>query len=389
MMHKPLTTAVIEKFSAVYGSAPSLLAYAPGRVEVLGNHTDYNEGRVLSAAIDRGTGFALRPRRDAECRLTAGDLMRTIAFSLDALTPRTSDTWANYVIGVLAGLAARKPFDRGFDALFFSDLPLGAGLSSSAALEMSAALALQTLNGVSLDRLSLARIGQAAEHQFAGVKCGLLDQVTSLFGRAGSLVMTDFRTLDVTLEPFPPTLGLLMCNTHAKHALVDGAYNARRHDCERAVAFFAERLDHPVTALRDVSRREWEAYHAALEPRVARRALHPIGEIERVAEGASQLRTGDVAGFGALMFDSHESSRQCFENSCPELDCLVERARELPGVLGARLSGGGFGGSVVVLLRSDAADTTAAALRQTYAARFGQACDTRLLACADGARLLD
>lgn len=387
-MTPTLQQALVEKFTAVYARTPEIIAYAPGRVEVLGNHTDYNEGLVLSAAIDRGTGFALAPRRDPCCRLTAGDLMRTVTFDRMSPKPFEADAWANYVVGVLAGLQAHTQTTEGFDALFFSNLPLGAGLSSSAALEISALMALQAQCGLSLDRLTLARIGQAAEHQFAGVKCGLLDQVTSLFGKADSLVLTDFRTLAVSPLPLGHDWCLLMCNTHARHALVDGAYNRRRADCEQAVAFFAGRLDHPVRALRDVSRSEWETHQADLDPRVARRALHPIGETERVVDGARRLSNGDVSGFGALMFASHDSSQRFFENSCPELDCIVDGAKALPDVLGARLSGGGFGGSAVLLLRPEKAESVADALRGTYNTHFAAPCETRVLRCADGAERL-
>lgn len=388
-MEKNLKRALGDKFATVYNRAPEIVAYAPGRVELLGNHTDYNEGLVLSAAIDRGTGFALARRDDNRCRLTAGDLMATVEFGPSPLVPSVSETWANYVIGVLAGLREHGAGRQGFDALFFSNLPLGAGLSSSAALEMSAAMALQHFYRLELDHMTIARVGQTAEHRFAGVKCGLLDQITSLSGRVGSLVLTDFRSFAISTRPLGDQARLMMCNTHARHALVDGAYNQRRADCESAVAFFRQRLSHPVSALRDVSMEDWRQHHHDLDSRVARRAAHPIGETERVAEGAEKLLAGDVGGFGKLMFESHDSSRFNFENSCPELDFVVECAGSIAGVMGARLSGGGFGGSAVILLRAGGEDRTADKLARDYANRFNHGCDIRLLNCAGGATLVD
>jgi galactokinase len=388
MLNHQLLNELHAKFRQQYRREPAVTAYAPGRVEVLGNHTDYNEGFVLSAAINFGTFFACAPRTDAVCRLTAGDLMQEVSFPLAAPEATREHGWSNYVKGVLAGLAARQTPAHGFDAMFLGNVPLGSGLSSSAALEMCAGLALARLFGLTVPPLDLARIGQAAEHRYAGVKCGLLDQISSLFGKTGTLVETDFRALTVRNVPFGKDACLLTCNTHAKHALVDGEYNRRRASCEAAARHFAQVLPHPVRALRDVTLQEWEQHRAGLAELDARRAVHPIGENERVLAGARLLARNDLVGFGRLMYDSHESSRTCFENSCPELDAIVNAARQLPGVLGARLSGGGFGGSVVVLVRPQEADGVATALAAAYQRAFGTACDTCTLLPSDGARLV-
>ncbi len=388
MQNREIFEAACARFKQCYGRDPVIVAYAPGRVEVIGNHTDYNEGLVLSAAINNGTFFAVAPATGTTCRLTAGDLMHEVRFEVGAPEPVRTDTWANYCMGVLAGLLQRGKFAHGFDALFFGNIPLGSGLSSSAALEISTALALARLYNIKADPLSLARIGQQAEHKFAGVKCGLLDQISSLFGRAGMLVQTDFRSLEVGHAPLGSDAVLLICNTHAKHALVDGEYNQRRADCEAAAEFFRQRLPHPVTALRDVSWAEWEEHHSGLDDRIARRAAHPIGENERVAKGAELLAKGDLEGFGRVMFLSHESSQRYFENSCEELDHVVETARGVAGVLGARLSGGGFGGSVVVLVRAADAEAAAGALAAGYAARYGKPCDVLVIHPSDGASIV-
>lgn len=375
-------------FQAHYGGAHKVAAMAPGRVEVLGNHTDYNEGFVLSAAINYGTRFLVAPSGDTTCRIVAGDLMKEVAFDVATPTARTADTWANYVIGVLAGLQKYGDTPSGFNSLFLGNIPRGAGLSSSAALEVSAGLALAALYGIDVAPLTMARIGQQAEHEFAGVKCGLLDQVSSLFGSRNALVMTDFRSLDVETLPLGHDAAFLMCNTRAKHALVDGEYNERRDHCERAAAFFAGALDHPVQALRDVSWAEWQMHSSAMDPVTARRAAHPIGETERVREGRRQLAAGNLAGFGQLMFESHASSVDNFANSCKELDTIVNAARGIPGALGARLSGGGFGGSVVVLVHPRDTATVSHAINVVFEREHGHPCEIAVITPSDGALLL-
>ncbi len=388
MVNETVYNELMKKYRAHFGRDPEVVAYAPGRIEVLGNHTDYNEGFVFSAAINFGTFFAAAKSDTQECRLVAGDLMREVAFGVAGIEASTSDTWQNYVKGTLAGLAEVQEVPCGFDGMFFGNIPLGSGLSSSAALEMCTGLALGKLYGIRVDNVALAKIGQKAEHVYAGCKCGLLDQISSLAGQAGKLVKTDFRTVAYETVEMGADACFLMCNTHAKHALVDGAYNRLREACEQAASHFARVLRHPVTALRDVSMAEWAIYKRGLPEAVANRAAHPIGEDERVLKGAELLAQGDLPGFGLLMFDSHESSRTLFENSCEELDAVVDAAKRIPGVLGARLSGGGFGGSVVVLVHPRDAETASAALANAYAAKFGNPCDVSVIRPADGAHIV-
>ena len=376
-----------------FGRPPTVAAYAPGRVEVLGNHTDYNEGFVLSAAIDLGTLFLVAQADGTGCGLVAGNFGEEATFEVAVDAPAAEQTWANYVRGVLCGLRERGMIDQGFNAWFEGDIPLGAGLSSSASLEIAAGLALCALYGLDVDKLDLARIGQAAEHRFVGAKCGLLDQISSLFGEEHALVMTDFRSLAVGNVPLGIGPGVadacfLMCNTNVKHSLVASEYNERRERCEAAALFFAAALDHPVAALRDVSWAEWEAHEARMDPVTARRAAHVIGENTRVLRGRELLAGGELGEFGQLMFESHESSRRHFENSCPELDFLVDTARKIPGALGARLSGGGFGGSAVVLTHPRDAETVGPALAAAYGKQFGRACEVRVIRPSCGARVL-
>ncbi len=387
MPNEALFQQALSFFIQRAGRTPTVAAFAPGRVEVLGNHTDYNEGFVLSAAIDRGTFFLAAPRTDGRCRLSDA-VHPDLQSEFPAANPspiKNQESWTNYVRGVWALLA---PPERatGFDGVIAGDIPLGAGLSSSAALEISAAIAFRDIFGLKTDPLELARIGQAAEHRYAGVKCGLLDQVTSLFGQLDHLVETDFRSLNVRRPPFPANARLIVCNTGVKHQLVESAYNERRTHCEEAAAWFRARLPHPVSALRDVSMAEWEQWAAQMPPILAKRSAHVIGENERVVKGVQFLREGRLDRFGRLMFESHASSRYNFQNSCPALDFLVERAQRLPGVLGARLSGGGFGGSVVVLAETPRAESIATALRRSAEMEFGRTLDPLILRPSEGAR---
>jgi galactokinase len=253
---------------------------------------------------------------------------------------------------------------------------------------MTAGLALASLYDVQIDRLDMARIGQSAEHTFAGVKCGLLDQISSLFGEQDRLVMSDFRSLNIKTVPLGTEVSFLMCNTNAKHALVDGSYNERRESCEQAARFFDKHLGHPVRALRDVTSADWKRLERLMEPHPAARSAHVIGETERVKTGAGMLENGDVAAFGRLMFESHQSSIEKFENSCEELDMVVETCRGIPEVLGARLSGGGFGGSVVILTRPEHTDVIAKNICEAYMASFGHTCDVRPIKASAGAKLI-
>ena len=390
MQNQAVYDSVIAKFERSFGGKPAVTAYAPGRIEVLGNHTDYNEGFVFSAAIDQGTFFAVSPAEGTKCTIVAGNLDRSVTFDISDVKPQKEDSWQNYVTGTFNWLFDGEPAKagHGFNAVFEGNIPLGAGLSSSAALEMATALALAKIYGIEKDKTSLAKIGQKAEHTFAGCPCGLLDQASSLYGKAGALVKSDFRHCRFETVDMGGDVAFMMVKSNAKHALVDGAYASRRQACEDAARYFAGILKHPVTHLRDVSCAEWILYRGGLPETTAKRAVHPIGEDERVLVGAQLLEKGDLAGFGALMFDSHESSRNWFENSCAELDTIVDAAKAIPEVLGARLSGGGFGGSCCLLVKPEAADKIAASITQAYRTIYGDEPVCRVVKPSDGAHLV-
>lgn len=361
-------------------------------MELLGNHTDYNAGRALAAAIQFGVTARLATTTTATA--AAGDAAGEIVFASDAAEPAlvrvavaaTASTagargrqeggaaWVNYPLGVLhgffsAGAAAGDgddgPLPGGLRFDFSSDLPVGAGLSSSAAIEVATCLALEKHFDRPLAPLDRAKLCRRAENEFVGVPSGLLDQATSVFGRRGHAVLLDFRAETVATVPFPPGLGLLVFHTGIAHRLVGGEYRERRERCLAA----AQALG--VPALRDVSPADLEAARGRLDETTWRRAAHVVGENERVRRGVDALQRGDGAAFGELMFQSHESSRVHFENSTPELDALVAAAREISGVLGSRLTGGGFGGATVSLVENARMDEVAARLAEEYTRRTG------------------
>ena len=393
MLNQEVYDKVVAKFAEQFGGKPEVVSYAPGRIEVVGNHTDYNEGYVFSAAIDKGTFFAVSPTADDRVTLVALDIKggETYETTLGAVKKVESGaTWANYPLGTFNWLFDGDPAaaKHGFKAVFGGNIPLGAGLSSSAALEMATVLALAKVFGVEKGKTEYAKIGQKAEHTFAGCPCGLLDQASSMYGKAGALVKSDFRYNTFETVSLGPTVAFMMVKSNAKHALVDGAYASRRAACEDAAKYFAGVLRHPVSHLRDVSMQEWVLYRGGLSETTAKRAVHPIGEDERVLQGAAYLAKGDLKSFGALMYDSHESSRNWFENSCEELDAIVDAAKAIPEVYGARLSGGGFGGSCCLLVDPTAAGRIAAQITREYRAKFGDEPVCSLIQPSEGAHLV-
>lgn len=387
-MRNDLIRRVRRGFSERFGRNPRASAYAPGRVEILGNHTDYNEGVVLSAAINFGVAVAAAPAAGARATVAALDLGEEASFNLPVRAPLDLPLWAKYLAGVAAKLDQHGARMAAFDLAFSGNVPMGAGLSSSAALEVSAALALSALSGFECDRIELAKICQAAENEYTGARCGLLDQFSSLFGIENGLVYSDFRALSVSPVPIGAGACFIVADTHVKHSLVASEYNERRARCEEAAAALGRLLDHPVKALRDVSPEELARHSRSLDPVAARRALHVVGENARVFQACDLLGRGDLAAFGRLMYESHESSVRNFENSCPELDFIVGMARARPDALGARLSGGGFGGSAVILTAPDNARAVGAAVAEGFYGRYGKPCDIRVIRPSECAGLI-
>jgi galactokinase len=356
------------------------IAFAPGRVELLGNHTDYNQGLVLSAAIH--LGVTVRARRNSSNRITVSSVTngRRAEIDIQSVEPLRTEPWANYPLGVIQMLRQTGFPLSGTTIDIDSDLPLGAGLSSSAALEVATAFALRELYRLPLDPMQIAKLCQRAENEFVGVQCGLLDQASSVFGQAGKAILLDFRS--VTAEPvaLPSKVAILLLASGIPHALTGGEYNERREQCARAAAILG------VTALRETTTAVVQA--SQLDPVVKRRALHITGENERVSRGIEALRRDDPETFGRLMFESHRSSRDNFENSTPALDCLVEIAEQTPGVYGSRLTGGGFGGSTVSLVSRERADQIRESIAEQYFQRMGIRSSSMLTLPSKGAVIL-
>ena len=377
---------LVNAFRQEYGRDPQVVTRAPGRLEILGNHTDYNEGVVLSVAVDRETCIAASAQAGAECRIKDLKQDSVRVFRLDELDDPEPGDWANYVKGIVVELQRRGFSVPAFQAILTSSVPISAGMSSSAALEMSVAYALGQLAGTSLPWLEWARVGQACENGYVGAMTGLMDQFSSLKGRSGHLVLSDFRSLEVRNVPLPEGAALVVANSMVTHNLT-GAYNERRTRCEDAAAALDKKLG-GIRALRDVSLEQLKDNRDVMDMVSFRRALHVVGENERVHAGVQALERDDLEAFGRLMFESHESSRVNFENSCPELDILVATGASLPGAIGARLSGGGFGGITVHLVSAAEAESYSTRLKTAYASRTGIESQIMICHAADGAQVL-
>lgn len=388
--HTSTLAELCRKFSNHFGISPVIAGFAPGRIEVLGNHTDYNEGFVLSSAINMGTYTLAAPIHSNKCNVWSANIIEEeTVFDIATNIPVvTGNMWANYVRGVATGIFKLANIRDGFNAMIWGKVPVGAGLSSSAALEMSFGKTICALYNLQISNLQLAQIGQKAEHSYVGTKCGLLDQLTSLYGKANSLVFLDFRSFTVETVSLPQSCTFLVCNTGVKHTLVESEYNERHETCEASVPEFARILGRQIKALRDVTWEEFQQYGSQLPPLLARRSAHVIGENQRVIEARNSLLMGDIKNFGRLMYESHSSSIHNFENSCSELDFLVEQSRKLDGVIGARLSGGGFGGSVIVLVETPSATNVSAILNRAFEEHFNRPCEIQTIIPSDGATII-
>jgi len=373
------------------GRKPAFLAYAPGRVNLIGEHTDYNDGFVLPIAIDRWVAYALSPREDGRVRLASLNFGGEVEFDVRDLRRDEANQWSNYPRGVAWALQEHGVTLRGMDAVLYGDVPLGSGLSSSAALEVATAAAFQAAGDFVLDGVTTALLCQRAENQFVGVNCGIMDQFVSQLAKGGHALLIDCRSLEYRHVPVPSgEYRFVVADTGKRRGLVDSEYNTRRRECEEAAAFFAKRRPE-VKALRDVSPEELLEAEGKLDGTVFRRARHVVTENARTLKAVEALENGDMEAFGELMNASHESLRTDYEVSCAELDVMVEEALRIPGVLGSRMTGAGFGGCTVSLVRSDAVERFVAQVPERYAARTGLKPEVYVFRAVDGAgwRLLE
>lgn len=346
------TQAIIDEHHRQFGQAPTMMSVGPGRVNLIGEHTDYNDGFVLPVAIKRDIRIALRPRTDRQVRVYSLEYDDWYEFSLDELRYNQDLLWTNYVQGVAWALQELGLVLRGFDGVISGNVPRASGLSSSAALEVATATAFLAASAQSgaLDGVKIALAAQRAENKFVGVNCGIMDQYISVLGQEGQALLIDCRSLSYELIPMPKEAALVIGNTKASRSLAGSAYNERRRQCEEGVAILEKILPN-VRALRDVSSAQLEEHKGLLSEAVYRRCRHVVGENERVLQAVEALKAGDLATMGALMNASHESLRDDYEVSSPALDAMVNAMRSVDGVYGARLTGAGFGGCAVALVK--------------------------------------
>lgn len=370
-MSNSLAQAVQVDFQQRYGYAP-LLVRAPGRVNLIGEHTDYNAGFVLPAAVDKEMVFAVGLNGGEQIRLYAHDLDESLELANAADISPTETQWANYLLGVAAQFQQRGVAVPGFDCVMAGTVPMGAGMSSSAALECGLAYALNELLKTGFEKMELARIAQLAEHTYAGVLCGLMDQFASLFGHAGQVVRFDCRSLDYQYFPFDTqACRIVLVNTGVKHSLASTEYNTRRRECERGVAVLQQHYPH-IAALRDATMAQLEAHHSEMDGTVFRRCVYVVQENARVEAACRHLEANDLAAFGREMNASHAGLRDDYEVSCVELDVLAEAAQAMPGVFGSRMMGGGFGGCTINLVAPDKVDAFIESMSDGYEQRFGR-----------------
>jgi galactokinase len=340
------------QFQEIYGREPRLFR-APGRVNLIGEHTDYNGGFVLPMAIEWETVVAISAREDRKIRVRSLNLNEEQTIDLDTPEQKLRGSWIDFIEGIARILERKNVKLRGADLLIYSDVPTGAGLSSSAALEISVGLALSEISGQTVDRVTLALAGQSAEHEYVGAKVGIMDQFISAMGKKDHALLIDCRSLEARQIPFiSDELAIVICDTNVKHELSSSEYNVRRAECEEGVKILREFIP-GIEQLRDVSVEEFEKYESNLPEIIRKRCRHVVMEDARTLSAAEALTNGDFAEFGRLMWLSHESLRDDYEVSCKELDIMVEIAKTCEGVLGARMTGGGFGGSTVNLVQQD------------------------------------
>jgi galactokinase len=363
---------------------PPRIFRAPGRTNLIGEHTDYNDGFVFPAAIDRATWIAIAPRKDRILNIHSEHFKETIQFNLDdsAATPRKH--WSDYVRGVAVILQKSGINVPSADILIRSDVPLGAGLSSSASLEVATAIALTTQSNRELPKLEIAKLCQRAENDFVGAHVGIMDQFVACFGKSNHAIFLDCRSLTHQAIPLPKESRLIVCNTMVKHEIASGEYNQRRQNCEETVAILKKIIPN-IRALRDVTSDQLQKRAQLLTEMLYRRARHVVTENARVLAARDALINNDLETLGALMQKSHISLRDDYEVSCNELDVMADLANNFPGCVGARMTGGGFGGCTINLVRTDQIEEFAIHMREGYQGATGIAPEIYSCAAADGA----
>ena len=362
---KTLSSRIIEKFKETFNTDPVVIR-SPGRVNLIGEHTDYNNGFVMPAAINKAIYMAVSRRDDNLIHIVSLDLDLSYLGDTDKVVP-SSLHWPDYVLGVIQQIQAKGYHVGGFNCVFGGDIPLGAGMSSSAALECATAFSLNELFGLKMDPMTMVKLAQKAENEFVGVQCGIMDQFASMFGRRNHVIQLDCQSLEYKYAPFNTDgIRIVLLDTNVKHSLASSEYNTRRQQCEAGVALI--QAHHPqVRSLRDATPEMLDKYVAPVDELVYRRCQYVVEENLRLLAASEDLNNGNIEAFGQKMFATHEGLSRKYEVSCPEADYLVEQVKGRPGVLGARMMGGGFGGCTINLVREDVIDELIADLTPAYA----------------------
>lgn len=377
-----------ELFLEQYAVAPTIIVRSPGRVNIIGEHTDYNEGFVLPAAIDKAAYVAMSLRADDEIHLTAADLNETFSTTVSALKPVGDVSWPNYILGAVAQFVKRGVKLPGFNAVLSSDVPMGAGLSSSAAVECATVFALDHLLQTNIDRITMVGMAQKAEHEYAGVMCGIMDQFASMMGKKDHVIKLDCRSLEYAYVPFKlDGIKIVLLNTNVKHSLASSEYNTRRNECTQAVEWI--KAHHPeVTSLRHATIAMLDEHVLPKDKLIDQRSRFVVEEIDRLLTGCADLQQGDIAALGKKMFATHDGLSKMYAVSCKELDFLVDFVRDRPEVIGARMMGGGFGGCTINLVKEEAIDALIAAVKPAYEAATGLQLDYYIASIENGTEII-
>ncbi len=381
-MKEALIQEVKAKFLSTFNAEPMLI-FSPGRINIIGEHTDYNGGFVFPAAVDKGIYAAIQKSNSGSCTAIALDLESTIDFELDKLKPSKEGSWENYVFGVVAEIQNRNKVVGNFNIIFKGDIPGGAGMSSSAALENSVVFGLNELFNLGLTKTEMILISQKAEHNYVGVNCGIMDQYASMFGIKNNALLLDCRTIEA--KPYEIDFKdhqLILINTNVKHSLSDSAYNDRRSACES----IAKLLD--IETLREATEADLEKVVDQVTPENYQKALYVIQEIERTQKAAKAIEENDLETLGALIYASHNGLQHQYKVSCSELDFLVDQAKKNKSVLGARMMGGGFGGCTINLIARDEVKAFAESASKAYKNKFDKECSVYFIELAEGTHIV-
>jgi len=372
-----------KKFREAFKGDP-IVVRSPGRINIIGEHTDYNGGFVLPAAIDKAAYLAIALRDDDEIHLVAADLDENFSISLNELKPVGDVSWPNYILGSVAQFVKKEIALKGFNAVLISDVPIGAGLSSSAAVECATTYALSELMHTNLERLEMVKMSQTAEHEYAGVMCGIMDQFASMMGKQDHVIKLDCRSLQYDYVPFKlEGIKILLLDTNVKHSLASSEYNTRRKECSQAVSWIKEH-EPRINSLRDVTEEMLDKYVLPKDKLIDKRSRFIVQEINRLQRACEDLQRGDIKSLGRKMFATHDGLSKMYEVSCDELDYMVEFVRNNDAVIGARMMGGGFGGCTINLVKEEAMDALIKDISLQYLKHFGKKPDAYIVSISDG-----